>query len=59
MQTVYKVLNPNTGGYDSYNSEEEAMNAAKDIAWAFYLTHTHNNPISTVTILGSGEEVWS
>lgn len=55
----YKVLNPNTGLYDSVDTLEEAEMLAKEIAWKFYNLHCHGKPISKVIVNDDGSEVWS
>jgi len=59
MRTIYKILNPNIGSYETCDTEEEANNKAKEIAWQFYLSNTHENPISKVTVTDEGYEIWS
>lgn len=61
MTTIYKVFNPTIGTYETetYNSEEEANVKAKEVAWAFYLSHTHETPISKVEVTNDGSEIYS
>lgn len=59
MQTVYRVLNPATGGYAECNTKEEAEILARERAWEFYLLQTHNAPISKVMITDEGAEIWT
>jgi hypothetical protein len=59
MKTIYKILDPNNGSYETGNTEEEANTKAKEIAWNFYVSQTHGKPISKVTITDEGYEVWT
>jgi hypothetical protein len=58
MTKKYAVLNPNEGSYQRFDTTEEAINAAIDIAFAFYLHHTHNQPFADITINEDGSEIW-
>ena len=58
MTTIYKVLNPNLGQYEDAETIELANIKAKENAWQFYLSQTHNAPISKVTINDDGSETW-
>jgi hypothetical protein len=59
MRTIYKILNPSNGLYETCDTEEEANTKAKEIAWNFYVSQTHGKPISRVTITDEGYEVWT
>lgn len=59
MQTIYKVFNPTAGVYHQCGTQEDANNMARELAWQFYMTHTHGAPISKVTVTDAGEEIWS
>jgi hypothetical protein len=58
MQIVYKVLDPNNGLYQQVETQENAEELAREIAWQFYLTHTHEKPITKVEISEDGSEIW-
>ena len=58
MTTIYKVLNPTLGQYEDTETIELANTKAQEIAWQFYLSQTHNSPISKVTINEDGSETW-
>ena len=58
MTTIYKVLNPSLGQYEDTETIELANTKAQEIAWQFYLSQTHNSPISKVTINEDGSETW-
>ena len=58
MTTIYKVLNPSLGQYVDAETIELANTKAQEIAWQFYLSQTHNSPISKVTINEDGSETW-
>lgn len=59
MTTKYAILNPNTGTYSYADTEKAALNEVSNIAMAFYLSHTHNFPISTITTDENGNETWA
>jgi hypothetical protein len=58
MQIVYKVLDPKSGLYQEAETQETAEELASEIAWQFYISHTHEKPISKVEILEDGSEIW-
>lgn len=58
MTIKYKVLNPNIGQYEEVETLDLANTKAQEIAWQFYLSQTHNSPISKVTINDDGSETW-
>ena len=58
MTITYKVLNPNIGQYEDADTLDSANTKAQDISWQFYLSQTHNAPISKVTINDDGSETW-
>jgi hypothetical protein len=55
---VFKVINPNTGEYTNCPTREECIQKLARNAYEFYLTHTHGNPYSVVTINDDGSETW-
>lgn len=59
MQTTYKVLDPSNGLYQERETQESAELLARELAWQFYLTHTHDNPISKVVVTEENVEIWS
>ena len=59
MQQVYAVLNPMDGQYKKHNSLEEAVAYAGELAVSFFLSHTHDQPLSVVDVNDDGSETWS
>lgn len=55
---IYKVLNPITGEYADTNNKEECLAALAETAWNFYLSHTHGQPYTVVTVNEDSSEVW-
>jgi hypothetical protein len=58
MTTIYKVLNPSDGTYTSHVTEDSCLERVIDVAYQFYLNHTHNIPYSVVTMMVDGSETW-
>lgn len=54
----YAVFNPADGLYTQVDTIEEAVAKSAEIACAFFLEHTHNNPFSVVQIAENGDETW-
>lgn len=59
MTTKFAIINPNDGTYNYTTSEEERDKLLSEIAWKFYLEHTHNMPYSIVTIGEDSSETWT
>jgi hypothetical protein len=59
MRTIYKILNPSIGSYETCDTEEEANSRAKEVAWQFYLSHTHGTPITKVEVTDENYEIWT
>ena len=59
MTTKYAILNPMTGTYSYAESEKAALSQMQNLALDFYLSHTHNAPISVITVNTTGDETWS
>ena len=57
MKTEYRVFNPSTGVYISYETLEEANQKAHEMAWEFFNLHC-NQPIAKVVITDEGAEIW-
>ena len=57
MKIIYKILNPQTGNYVNKSSIEECTKAFAELAYQFYLSHTHGTPISIV-VEDEGVETW-
>lgn len=55
---VFKVFNPNTGEYTNCATREECLQKLGRVAYDFFLSHTHGNPYSVVTINDDGSETW-
>jgi hypothetical protein len=58
MTKQYAVLNPADGTYQKFNTVQDAINAAVDRAFVFYLEHTHNQPFADITVNDDGSETW-
>jgi hypothetical protein len=58
MTTLYKIFNPVTGEYSTVDTKEACIEKVGELACNFYLSHTHNNPYSIVTINEDGSETW-
>jgi hypothetical protein len=58
MAIVYKVLNPMDGSYTSHATMEECFEQIIKVAYAFYLSHTHNIPFAIVDQKIDGTEIW-
>lgn len=58
MTTLYKVLNPMDGTYSSHETIAECFEQIIKVAYAFYVSHTHNIPFSIVTTRVDGSETW-
>lgn len=58
MITIYKVHNPYTGLYVDVDTIEELRSALAAEAWRAYMTLTHGQPFSAVTINADGTQVW-
>jgi hypothetical protein len=59
MKTKYAILNPMTGTYSYADDEETALSQMQNLALGFYLSHTHNSPISVITVNANGDESWA
>jgi len=55
---IYKVLNPITGEYADTTTKEKCLAKLAETAWNFYLSQTHNQPYTVVTVNEDGSEVW-
>jgi hypothetical protein len=58
MTVEYRVLNPTDGSYSSHASIEECFDQIIRVAYAFYVSHTHNIPFSIVTVNPDGSQTW-
>lgn len=58
MQTKYKILNPLTGQYDTFDTFDACADELGIRAWEFYLLHTHHNPYTVVEVNDDGSETW-
>jgi hypothetical protein len=58
MTKQYAVLNPKDGSYQRFDTIDEVVKAAVDVAFAFYLDHTHNMPFADITVNEDGSETW-
>lgn len=58
MTTIYKVLDPTIGQYTDCKTKDELLVQLSKLAYKFYMSHTHNNPYTMVTINEDGSETW-
>jgi len=58
LSVKYRTTNPLDGSETDYDTFEEAQQASKYFVWDYYNYLTHNSPVSKVTVLDTGEEVW-
>jgi hypothetical protein len=57
---VYKVLNPQTGEYAEGRTLTQCLNLVAQTAYDLYMTHTHGNPFTVVTVdEATGAETWT
>ena len=54
----FGLLNPATGEFDFFNSEEEVKKALASRALAFYISHSHGIFYNKITIDENGWETW-
>lgn len=59
MSKKYGVLSPSTGGYDFFSEKAEALTSAAEVAFNFYLAHTHSNFLVAVETDENGLETWT
>lgn len=59
MTTKYAILDPQNGGYVYVETEAEIEAKKAEMAMNFYLSHTHNAPVSTVETNDEGQETWT
>lgn len=53
------LSDPQNGGYVYVETEAEIEAKKAEMARNFYLSHTHNAPVSTVETNDEGQETWS
>jgi len=58
LSVKYRTVNPFDGSETDYDTFEEAQQASKYFVWDYFMYHTHSSPVSKVTVLDTGEEVW-
>lgn len=58
MIQKYAILDPSTGSYTYTESIEESYKILAEKAMSFYFNHTHENPISYITIDENNNEIW-
>jgi len=58
MTQYYNILNPLTGQYTSATAVDASIQILAETAWNFYMTQTHNSPISLITVNDNGTETW-
>jgi hypothetical protein len=59
MAVKYGIISPQTGQYNYVEREDELFAKMASAAMTFYLTHTHNSPISRIEVNEDGSETWS
>ena len=59
MTIKYAILDPQNGGYVYVETEAEIEAKKAEMAMNFYLSHTHNAPVSVVEINEEGQETWT
>jgi hypothetical protein len=55
----YAHLNPNTGEYKMFDTREETVSSAVDVAFQLFLFHTHGQPFVEIEVDEAGVETWS
>lgn len=58
MTVKYAIFNPSNGEYVFVNTEDEIEDKKREIAMEFYLLHTHNSPVSKITVNEDDSETW-
>ena len=58
MTQYYNIFNPMTGQYTSATTVDASVQLLAHTAWNFYLSQTHGNPISLITVNNNGTETW-
>ena len=58
MEIKYGIFNPTTGQYEYDSALDTTFNKITDLAFQFYMHHTHDSPVSKVTINDDGSETW-
>ena len=59
MTKKYGVLDPSTGGYAFFIEKADALSNAAEVAFNFYLAHTHSNFLVNVDTDENGVETWT
>lgn len=59
MTQEFKVINPLDGSYTGAVTEQERNQLLAEIAWKFFLAHTHDAPYSVVVTNEDGSESWT
>lgn len=54
----YAIFNPLNGQYTYTESLEECKFEMANTAYNFYISHSHNNPVSIVEYFEDGTEKW-
>jgi hypothetical protein len=58
METKYALLNPATGEYDYFATEEEVKLKLAERALEFYISHSHGVAYHIVAVDENGWETW-
>jgi hypothetical protein len=56
IETKYLILNPLTGKHEEVLNEEDTIDLAASIAFEFYVTQCHGNPINVLRTDENGIE---
>jgi hypothetical protein len=59
MKQKFAVLNPSTGLYDEFSSSDLAVSAAVQVAFDFFIAHTHGQPFAVIEVDDTGKETWT
>jgi hypothetical protein len=54
----FAVFNPTDGSYKKFDSIEDALAEASDVAFNIYMRHVHETPFSTIEVAEDGTEIW-
>lgn len=55
----FAVFNPTDGSYKKFDSIEDTLAEASDVAFIIYMRHVHENPFSIIEVAEDGTEIWS
>lgn len=55
---IYKIFNPSNALYADAETMDECIETVAQLAYDFFMKHTHNAPYSIVEVQDNGAEVW-